>query len=172
MRKPGHPRYPTPFAMSAAHRMIRTTPGQLPMDHGADRGDLAVGQGRHLSCFRYLPQERNSTAGRSRAVPRSRRATAWRGRARCGSSRRRLLEIEDPKQADGQHGARGLPKTISTSCSFRADPSVKLAPDQNEFEPQAATRVKAARWWRKAKKGSSVRSQCSPGQRSAQPLRT
>jgi len=48
----------------------------------------------------------------------------------------------------------------------------KLARIRNEFDPQGATRVKAARWGEKRRRGVSVRSQCSPGQRSAQPLRT
>src|SRR5712691_9175507 len=46
-----------------------------------------------------------------------------------------------------------MPKTISTSCSFRAVLRLSSPRIRTNSTARAATRVKAARWWRKAKKG-------------------
>src|SRR6266487_3251125 len=63
MRKPGHPRYPTPFAMSAAHRIITTTPASSQWM--TERIEAILRSVRAGICprFKDLLQETNSTVG-------------------------------------------------------------------------------------------------------------
>src|SRR5258708_1302171 len=63
MRNPGHPRYPTPFAMSAAHRIITTTAASSQWMTERIEAILRSVRAGIRPCFRDLPQETNSTVG-------------------------------------------------------------------------------------------------------------
>src|SRR5206468_10814979 len=63
MRKPGHPRYPTPLAMSAAHRIITTTAASSQWITERIEAILRSVRAGICPCFKDLLQERNSTVG-------------------------------------------------------------------------------------------------------------
>src|SRR6266702_3899668 len=111
--------------------------GQFPVDDGADRGDLAVGQGRHLSAFQGLApgDEFDGRIDREQSHDREERQLGDEGRA-VEVVGRAYFEIEDPEQADSQHHARRHAENHIDEPQPPGGSEVELAPDQDEFDPQ------------------------------------